>query len=104
MTLHFVAKESHAAELEERLRQLGFRDAKVLPDGRRVVVSAAPDEIAARLGVSLDSTVREQRVGPARRRVRQPVVPESVRLPAAVEQLVERWYVGQPPDYLAESR
>ncbi len=103
VTLHFVPKAGRAPDLEGRLRALGFRDVGMLPGLQRLVLRADPDEIAQRLGVSLDSTPREQRVGPVRRRVRVPTIPNSARLPAAVEQLVERWYVPLAPDRLKES-
>jgi hypothetical protein len=96
MTLHFVPKEGHAADLEERLRGLGFREVRQLTD--HVLLRAESEEISERLGVALESSLRERRVGPARTRERVPTLAASARLPAPLDQLVERFYVPVAPD------
>jgi hypothetical protein len=97
VTLHFVAKPGRAGDLEARLRKLGFEEIRILPGSDRLVLGADAEEIGERLGVSLASSERERKVGPATKRVKVAEVPDSARLPKDLDRLVERWYVPEPP-------
>jgi hypothetical protein len=100
VTLHFVAKPGRAADVESRLRQLGFAEVRILPGADRVVLRAEPEEIEERLGVALESGSRQRKVGPVTKRVPTSDIPESARLPAALDEVVDRWYLPEPPDRL----
>ena len=101
VTLHFVAKSGRAADLEDQLRKLGFVEVRLLPGSERDLLRAGQEEIEERLGVALQSGSRERKIGPVTKRVPAAGVPDSARLPAALDELVDRWYLSEPPDRLS---
>jgi hypothetical protein len=98
VTLHFVAKPGRAGDLEAKLRELGFDEIRILPGSERLVLRADTEEIEERLGVSLETSQRERKAGPATKRVSVAEIPASAHLPKALDRLVDRWYVPESPE------
>ncbi len=98
ISFHIVPRKG-LEEAKKRLQELGFEKLQASPGGQRIRLSAPRQMIERILELSLKPRQRRIQIGPARQSVTNFQLPENIKLPKKLKDIVGKVIFPRSPDY-----